>query len=413
MDEAAVDSTLVSPTRPLGPSYWRLWWAGAISNVGDGAFAAALPLLAVTITRDPRQIAVVGAATYLPWLLLSLPAGAIVDRYERVGLMRLAQLVQGTAVAAVALLVVTGAASITTLALAGFCLGSAEVVMSNASQSVLPQFVAPDLLARANGNQYVAQTVGQFFVGPPIGSVLFAVAMVAPFGLDALSFLVSATVIGRLPRVPVRDATSAAPVPMRAAIGEGLRWLRRHRLLRTLAVVLAVSNFCNQMGQATLVLLATVTLHLSVRGYGLLLAGAAIGSVVGGLVNARIVSRVGNTAAMTASLAATALIYLLLGVSPNAIVLAGLLSLNGFTSTLWNIATVSLRQRLVPAELLGRVNSVYRMLGWGLIPLGSVAGGLVAHSFGLRAPYPVAGAIRAVALVVALPVLVGASRAAD
>lgn len=103
-------------------------------------------------------------------------------------------------------------------------------------------------------------------------------------------------------------------------------------------------------------------------------------------------------------------VFVGIGLSPNAIVLGALLAVNGFVITLWNVVTVSLRQQVVPPAMLGRVNSVYKMLGWGLIPLGALAGGLVAHAFGLRAPYPVAGALRGIALLVAMPVLIRAMR---
>ena len=150
----------------LGPDYWRLWWANAISSTGDGAFVAALPLLAVTISRDPRLVAVVTAASYLPWMVLSLPAGALVDRYDRATLMWRAQLVQAAVVAAVAVLVVFRAANIAVLGVAGLLLGSAEVIFSNAAQAVLPALVPPELLPKANGSQQVSLTVGETFLGP-------------------------------------------------------------------------------------------------------------------------------------------------------------------------------------------------------------------------------------------------------
>jgi len=245
-------------------------------------------------------------------------------------------------------------------------------------------------------------------VGPPIGSLLFAVAVALPFGMDAGSFALSAALLATLPRQ--RRQRLEHPT-IRTAIADGLRWLTRHRLLRTLAVLLGVNTFCGQLGSATLVLLATETLHLDARGYGLLLAGAAIGGLLGGLVNARVVTRIGELPAVLTALATNALVFVGIGLSPNAIMLGALLATNGFVTTLWNIVTVSLRQHIVPSELLGRVNSVYRMLGWGLIPLGALTGGLVAHVFGLRAPYPIAGVLRGIALLVALPVLISAMRA--
>src|SRR5271166_6451188 len=306
----------------LSRDYWRLWWANAISSTGDGAFAAALPLLAVTITRDPRLVAVVTASTYLPWMVLSLPAGALVDRYDRATLMWRSQAVQAAVVAAVAVLIVFRIADIAVLSAAGLLLGCAEVIFSNSAQSVLPALVPPELLPKANGREQVSLTVGESFLGPPAGSLLFAVAAALPFGLDALSFTGSAALLARLPRTGLpRTGLPRTGLPrtglsgtglsgtgisgtgqsqiqsrspaMRTQIAEGLRWLSRHRLLRVVAILLGVYNFANQMGQAVLVLLATQTLHLGTRGYGFLLAATAVGSVVGGLVAPRLTRRLG------------------------------------------------------------------------------------------------------------------------
>jgi MFS family permease len=406
-------TTSIGTRRPrLSRSYWRLWWANAISSTGDGAFVAALPLLAVTISRDPRLVAVVTAAGYLPWMVLSLPAGALVDRYDRATLMWRAQAVQAAVVAAVAVLVIFRIANIAVLGLAGLLLGSAEVVFSNAAQAVLPDLVPPELLARANGSQQVSLTVGETFLGPPAGSLLFAVAAALPFGLDAISFAGSAALLARLPRTS--HAGGQAPgqprIAIRTQIAEGLRWLFRHRLLRVVAVLLGVFNFANQMGQAVLVLLATQVLHVGTRGYGLLLAVTAVGSVIGGLVSPAVTSRLGMLPSLVIAGAVDAAVFVGLGLAPNPAVAALLLAGQGLAVTMWNVVTVSLRQQVVPAHLLGRVNSVYRMLGWGLMPLGALAGGFVAHAAGLRAPYIVGGLLCGLCLLAAIPLLFTARR---
>jgi MFS family permease len=393
----------------LGRNYWRLWWANAVSSTGDGAFVAALPLLAVTITRDPRLVSVVTAATYLPWMVLSLPAGALVDRYDRATLMWRAQAVQAAVVAVVMVLVIAREANIAVLGVAGLLLGSAEVIFSNAAQSVLPDLVPPELLPKANGSQQISLTVGESFLGPPAGSLLFAAAAALPFGLDAVSFAGSAALLARLPKR--QQAKDEATPGIKAQIAEGLRWLVRHRLLRVVAVLLGVVNFANQMGQAILVLLATETLHVSVRGYGLLLAASAVGSVIGGLVNPVLTRRLGMLASLIIGGAIIAAVFVGVGLAPDPAVAAVMLAGQGFAVTMWNIVTVSLRQQIVPSALLGRVNSVYRMLGWGLMPLGALAGGFVAHTEGLRAPYILAGVICGVALLAALPLLLAADRA--
>ena len=387
----------------LGRPYWRMWWANAISSTGDGAFVAALPLLAVTVTRDPRLVAVVTAATYLPWLVLSLPAGAIVDRYDRVTLMWRSQAVQAAVVAIVAILVVFRQGSIAALGVAGLLLGSAEVVFSNAAQSVLPALVPPELLPRANGSQQVSLTVGESFLGPPVGSLLFAAAATLPFGLDAASFAGSAALLARLPRTS--QASGPAKATIRAQIAEGLRWLARHRLLRVVAVLLGILNFANQMGQAVLVLLATQTLRVGSVAYGFLLAATAVGSVAGGLMSPPLVRWLGMLPSLIIVGAAETALFVGVGLAPDPAVAAVMLAGQGFVVTMWNVVTVSLRQQVVPAHLLGRVNSVYRMLGWGLMPLGALAGGFVAHAAGLRAPYIVAGLLCGLALLAALPLL--------
>ena len=390
----------------LGRPYWRLWWANTISSTGDGAFVAALPLLAVTITRDPRLVSVVTAAIFLPWLLLSLPAGAIVDRYDRTTLMWGAQAIQTAVVTVMAILVITHHAGIEVLAAGGLLLGSAEVVFSNAAQSVLPALVPPDLLPKANGSQQVSLTIGESFLGPPAGSLLFAAAAALPFGLDAASFAGSAALLAGLPKTrPAPETAPAKRTTIRAQIAEGLRWLARHRLLRVVAVLLGIYNFANQMGQAILVLLATQTLHVSTRGYGLLLAASAVGSVIGGLVNPVLSRRLGVLAALVLPALADAAAFVGIGLAPGPVVVAALLAVQGFSVTLWNVVTVSLRQRIVPGHLLGRVNSAYRMLGWGLMPIGALAGGFVAHAAGLRAPYVVAGLLCALCTLAALPLL--------
>ena len=304
----------------------------------------------------------------------------------------------------------THVAGIAVLAAAGFLLGCAEVVFSNAEQSALPALVPADLLSRANGNQQVVLTIGETFVGPPLGSALFAVRAALPFGLDAVSFAGSAALLAGLPRTAQSRTTQPrSEQRMRAQIAEGVRWLAGHRLLRTVALLLGVSNFSSQMGQATLVLLATQTLHVGTRGYGLLWTAAAIGSVLGGLVNPAITRRLGLLPSLTVAMAAFAALDAGIGLAPDFAVAAALMACNGFFVTMWNVVTVTLRQRIVPAELLGRVNSVYRMLGWGLMPLGALAGGFIAHAAGLRAAYIVGGVLSGAALLAALPALAGAA----
>jgi hypothetical protein len=387
----------------LPQAYLRLWLATGIDNFGTGAFTAAVPLLAVTVTHDPRLVSLVATAAYLPWLLLSLPAGSLADRHDRVTLMWRAQAGQAALAGAAAVVVACGGLSLPVLVVTAFGLGAGEVVFGTAAQAIVPDLVAKPLLPRANGRLQAITTFADQFAGPPAGSLLFGLAAALPLGLDAVSFGLAAVLVATVPR-------RAKDIPARTGLKEGIAWLWRHRLLRTLAILLGVNTFCGQLAYATLVLLVTQVLHLDARGYGLLLTGAALGSVLGGLAGVRVVARIGALPALLTALTVNAAAFAGIGLSPGAVVLGAFLALNGFVTTLWNVVTVGLRQQCVPSGLLGRVTSVYRLVGWGLIPAGTLTGGLVAHALGLRAPYLVAGAVRGIALVVVLPVLIRALR---
>jgi MFS family permease len=326
----------------------------------------------------------------------------LVDRHDRATLMRRAQVLQGGVIAGLAVLVVVRWTDIAVLAVAAFGLGTGEVVFGNASQSVLPQLVRTEQLPAANGRQYAVQTIGQEFAGPPLGSLLFAAAAAVPFGLSAASFAGSAALLAGLPKQPPGTGLDGT---VRSRVAEGLRWLLRHRKLRVVAALLGVNTFANTMGGATLVLLVTETLKVSSRLYGALLAAAAVGSVAGGLLSPRLTHRLGQVPSLLIAMGAVSVAYVGIGLAPGALVLAALEVANGFAVTMWNIVTVTLRQRVVPNEMLGRVNSAYRMIGWGLRPAGAVAGGFIAHVAGLRAPYVVAGVLCGIATLAALPLL--------
>jgi len=383
--------------------------ASAVDGLGDGALAAAMPLLTASLTHDPFLVSLVSAAAYLPWLLVSLPAGAIVDRADHARVMWVSQLGQAVVVAALAIVIAVGAVSIPLVIGAAFLIGIGEVMFGNASQSILPSVVGTDQLPRANGRLNIVQTVSQSFAGPPVGSVLFVAAAALPFGLDAVTFAASAALILTIPR---RIETLPGPrISLRRSIAEGLRYLASHRLLRTLAVVLGLNNLAGTLGTATVVLFATRTLGMSEQLFGTLFLGSAVGAVIGGLVAPTAVRVLGELPSIILGAAIMAAPFLAAAFVTNGFELAALLSVTGFAVILWNVVTVSLRQRIVPPGLLGRVNSVYKMIGWGLIPVGAVLGGWVAATWGLRAPLPVAGGIRILVLLVALPSLIGGMRA--
>lgn len=389
----------------LGPSYWKLWAASITSNLGDGVTMAALPLLAVTLTSDARLIGGVAFAFALPWLLFALVAGALVDRLDRRRVMWVVDGVRAALVAVLAVTVATDTASIPLLYAVAFALGTAETLFDNAAQALLPAVVEPEALELANGRQYAGEVVANSFAGPPLGAFLFSVAAAAPFWLDSATFAIAAAFIFSIrtlrPNAPPAPASSARR-SLRADIAEGVRWLRGHRLLRTLALLLGTLNFASNLVWGTFVLFAIDELGLSEQGYGVLLAATAVGAVLGGLAAARIVAWLGQARALTVAVGWMAVSSLLVGLASEPFSVAALLAVNGVAVVVWNVITVSLRQAIVPAHLLGRVNSVYRTIGWGSIPLGALAGGFLARATNLRVPWFAAAGCALVALVVAI-----------
>ena len=228
--------------------------------------------------------------------------------------------------------------------------------------------------------------------------------------MDAASFAGSAALLTGLPRSrPRTEKQGRRETGLGQGVTAGVRWLARHQLLRIVVVMLAVSSFSGQLGTATFVLFATQTLHVSVRGYGLLLASSAVGSVIGGLVNPALARRAGPVPLLVMATCIGSARAVGMGLAPNAVVLGALMACGGFSTTLWNVVTVSMRQREVPAELFGRVNSVYRMLGWGTRPLGALAGAFIAEAAGLRAPFIVGGILRGAIFLGLLPALLRAA----
>jgi MFS family permease len=277
------------PRTSLGDGYHKLWTAAAVSNLGDGVFLTALPLLAAALTRDPLQVSIVGAAGWLPWLLVGPVSGALTDRWDRRQVMWTVDAARFAIVGALSVAVLAGWATIPLLAAMAFLLGVGQTLFDSATQSVIPALVGRDAgrLERANGRLFGAQQVSQQLVGPPLGGLLFSLARAAPFLVDAVSFAFSSALIAAIPGRFRPDRNAAAPrTSLGAEITDGVRWLLGHRLLRAIVVVAGVTNLALTAGGVILVLLAQDELGLGSVGYGLLLAGYAVGGTMplGGLL---------------------------------------------------------------------------------------------------------------------------------
>jgi Na+/melibiose symporter-like transporter len=309
-----------------------------------------MPLLASTVTRDPLALAVVSTAAWLPWLLVGLLTGALVDRWDRRTVMWRVDAVRAAVVAVLVALIVSGRVSIPLLAALAFVLGVGQTLYENATQAIVPAVVGrdPARLARANSQLGAAQTGGKELAGPPLGGVLFTVAPWAPFLLDAMSFGVGAALIaairGRF--APARRAE--APTRLRAEIAEGLRWVWRSRVIRTLAVMAGVVNAVYGAGLAVMVLYAQDVLGLDALGYGLLLAAVAVGVLPGSLIAPWLARTVPTAPLLVGGIAAVAVLQAAFGLAPVVWVAVAAEVLAGVVYIVFDVAQISLRQELVP-----------------------------------------------------------------
>jgi MFS family permease len=377
----------------LGRDYRRLWSASALSNLADGVFQVALPLLALRITRSPGEIAGLSLVARLPWLLFALPAGALADRLDRRRTMVRVDLARAVLIGALAAVTAAGHEQLWVLYLVAFGLGVGETLFDTAAQSVMPMMVGREQLSAANGRLYAAEMTMNQFVGPPLGGLIAGTAIALAFAGSAASYLAAALVLltmtGRFR--PVR-AGGGVPPRLRSDIAEGVRYLFRHRLLRTLALMTGVMNLMNSAAFAVFPLFAVKPgpLGLSDAGYGLFLTAMAVGALGGSLLAAPIERALGRARALFMAVVAGAVLIggpaLFTTVGPN----ATLLVVGGLGSVTWNVITVSLRQRIVPEPLMGRVNAGYRLLAWGTMPVGAALGGVLAEAFGVRTVFGVA-----------------------
>jgi MFS family permease len=364
-----------------------------MANLGDGIFQVAVALVAVRLTRSPILISGVALAARLPWLFLALPAGAWADRLDR----RLT-MVRMNALAA-------DVASIALVYVVALGLGCAEVLFDTAAQTLMPALVEKDHLSRANGRLYAVELTTNQFIGPPLGGALVAMSATLAIGSSAGLYAVALAALMLL-RGNYRTARVGPPTRLRADIAEGLRYLFGHRLLRTLGVLLGLQNLLFAAQGAIFVLFAVSNdgLGLSDFGVGVLFTMGAIGGLVGSFIAARVERWIGRASVLRLCVLVGGFSLALPGLFPNVIV-AGACGLATGTIMMWNVVTVSLRQRIIPDHLLGRVNSGYRLLGWGTMPIGSGLGGVVAEWFGVRTVFVAAG-IGTLALLVPLFLIV-------
>jgi MFS family permease len=378
---------------PLGSRFVKLWTASTTSALGSGLATIAAPLLVASRTGNPTVVAATFGVTWLPWLLFALPGGVLADRIDRRRLLVMIDWTRVAAMGALATSIALGHPSIVLLDAALFVINTGEVVFRSASQAMIPSVVPRARLERANGWLLAGTTVAQNMIAGPLGGFLFVVAAAIPFFVNAGTYAVSAILIGLVAgtyRAPPRPATAVTSRPVRtvrAEVAEGFRWLVHQRVLRTMTFLIGLLNLTLIAAVSVLVLLVKQRLHLGSVGYGTLLACSAVGSLAGSAIGDRLIELVTATWTIRIGLLIEAGLHLTLATSRNAYVVGIMLFAFGVHAALWTMVGNSLRQRLTPPEMMGRVASTSIFISAGGNCAGALLGGVIAANFGLTAPY--------------------------
>jgi MFS family permease len=388
MVRSAHRSTAGPATGPpaAGPvPLWRnrdfmvLWGGQVISTVGTRVTTIAFPLLVLAMTHSAAKAGVVGFAQTLPFLLLYLPAGAVIDRWDRKRTMIVCDAGRAVALGSIAVTVALGWLSMVQVVVAALIEGSLFVLFDLAEGAALPQLVTKEQVPAAVA-QNQAKTQGADVVGQPLGGVLFGIAWLLPFLVDAVTYLVSFAAL-LLIRRPFQQSRARQPTRLKTEIAEGLLWVWRQRFLRAAVGMIGGVNLV--FNALTLVLIVRAKqLGASPELIGAMFAFVGVGGLLGSFVAPwarrsfaarRVVVTVGWLWA--AQIGVLALL-------PNALSLGFVSGLGSCAAPAFNVVVTSHLYRVTPDRLLGRVRSAARLVAWGSIPLGSLAGGFLTSAFG-------------------------------
>jgi Major Facilitator Superfamily len=390
----------------LGGSFHRLWWANTVSSIGNGITIAAVSLLAATTTTDPVAIAAVFAAYDIPTLAFGLAGASAIDRIDRRRLLIAMDVGRLVIVLMAALLLLGGVGGLALSYLVSVGVGVGTLLFDVTASAVVAEETPSDLLARANSALYAAEDSMRDLVGIPLGAVLFAAAVSLPFFVDAGTFAFSALVVAslRLSRTRARlvaatpdEGSPADPARLRI----GVAYLRGHRVLRRLVGLWSAQALLFGATFAILVYYALHALDLTAAGYGLLAATSGAGMLAGNLGASPVIgTRDRGYAVILVLVAATAALGYLIVAAAGMIAVAALgLFVWGAGIATGNVAVSTLRQRLIPVALYGRVFTVATVINRTAVVVGALLGGVAALVGGPRLPWYLAAGIQAVLIV--------------
>ncbi|HEY8628993.1 MAG TPA: MFS transporter [Gaiellaceae bacterium] len=376
--------------------FLKLWSAETVSQFGTQISQLALPLAAIDVLHASAfEVAALTTVEFLPFLLVSLPAGVWVDRLPRRPILIAGDLARAGLLASIPIAYFFDALTIWQLYGVGFLVGIATVFFDVAYQSYLPSLVERRQIIDGNAKLEISRSGAQLG-GPGVAGLLIGwLKAPAAILLDAFSFLGSAVFIFAIRKTEASQADRAPRRKMRTELREGLSYVLRHPYLKNIAACTALFNFFGLMGFAILLVFARRELDLSPQAIGLAFTLSNIGPLLAALSASKIFARLGVGRTIIASSILGGPMFLVIPFAPHGHAALALLVpamvVGGFMGVVYNIAQVSLRQAITPERIQGRMNSVMRFIVWGAIPLGSFTGGVLASVIGLKATLVVGG----------------------
>ncbi|WP_151525615.1 MFS transporter [Serinicoccus kebangsaanensis] len=377
---------------PLGRPFGTHLTAVGLANLADGVVQTGVPLLAITLTRSPELMGVLTAAVWLPWLICGMPAGVLVDRWDRRRTMMVGLGARALLLAAVAALALADALTIWVLVGLALAYGVTEVFTDLAAGAQVPSLVgrAAPRLRRANSRLLAVQQVGNGFAGPPLAGLLVTLGAAWLTGSAALVVLAAVLVLG----VGLRGRYAAARptdedlTGQRGELMTGMRILWRHPVLRPMLLAGGLWNFGSTAFSAVIVLWLVGPSSaggLTPQLFSLVLVAMPVGALVGSAVADRVLTRWSEMRVLGVCWGLNAVLNLVPLLWPGAVGFALFLLAVGPLGVIGNVVSGSIRPRMVPEHVLGKVGGAARMIGFGAMPLGAVVGGQVAGWFGIPA----------------------------
>ena len=386
-EEVGTSTNLPTPAQTVQryPSLWRnrdfmlLWSGQLISMIGSQVSQLAFPLLVLAITRSPAQAGIAGALRGLPFALLCLPAGALVDRWDRKRVMLLCDSGRALALGSIPIALWLNHLSFLQLCLVALIEGTLMTFFSLAELACLPHVVPKEQLPAATAQNQAIDSIS-WTLGPFLGGFLYGLGRSVPFLLDAISYVCS--VLGILfIRARFQEERSEEPRRIWQEIGEGVLWLWRAPLLRFLAL-LAFGLIMPSIGFTLILIVLAQRLHASSLMIGILFASGGVGSILGAFLTNPLQKRFTFGQMTIGSAWVWAISWLALAIAPNLLILGIANALSFIIVPIYLSVQYSYRLLAVPDHLQGRVQSVYRLLSFGSEPLGLALTGFLIQWIG-------------------------------